>query len=142
MTDFMHDPPRTVYRMPSYGKARSRQHRMHPGWLAGILAVLIVLAGLGAWFYQYEYGSEHSVTFTIASKDDQASGSNGHRYLIFTTRGETYQDTDAWFHGKVNSSSMWFQLQVGHSYRCTIYGYRVALLSGYPDLLYCKQVQR
>lgn len=134
---------RTTYRIPTYRKVRSPHHRMHFGYLAAALAILTVLAGLAIWFYQYQFGSEHHEVFTITRLDDQSNGSS-HKYLVFarlpdgTTK--VYEDTDAWFHGKTNSSDLYGSLTVGETVNCDVYGYRIHLTSGYQNLLGCKQV--
>lgn len=125
-------------------RARSRSNL--PGNLGcGALAVLagIVVVVLGLIFWHMEYGTQHDVTFTIKSLDDQASGSKGHKYLIFTTDGHVYENTDAWFHGKTDSSNLWAGFSVGQTWTCPVYGYRNTLFSSYPDILDgCKQVTR
>lgn len=136
---------REVYAMPTYRRIRSRDHRMHWGVLGVIIAVLAVLAGLLAWFNAYEYGTETSVVFTVKQLDDQASG-NSHQYLIFTyvpgttKPAEVFKDTDAWFHGKWNSSNLFNELATGNTYRCTVYGFRNGILSSYRDALVCSQL--
>jgi len=106
-----------------------------------VAAVALLIAAVAGW--HYEYGTQHRVTFTIKSLDDQANGSNGHKYLIFTTDGRVYEDTDSWLHGKTDSSNIWAQLSVGQTWDCPVYGYRNTLFSSYPDILDgCKQVTR
>lgn len=114
------------------------------GCLGVIIAVLLVL-GLGSYAFQsYEWGSEHNVTFTIQSLDDQANGSSGHKYLIFAADGTVYENTDSWLHGKTDSSNIWAKFLAagkGSKWNCPVYAYRNTVLSSYPDILDgCKQV--
>jgi hypothetical protein len=105
--------------------------------IAVIIACIVVLIGGSFWYM--EYGTEHTVTFTVKSLDDQATG-NSHQYMIFTTDGQVYQDTDAWFHGKTDSSNVYDFLSVGDTYTCPVYGIRSTLFSSYEDILDgCKQ---
>lgn len=99
-----------------------------------LIALGVALVVLVALFLQMEYGTEHSVTFTIKSLDDQASGSS-HKYMVFTTDDTEYEDTDAWLHLKDDSSDVYNWLTVGHTYDCTVYGYRNHLWSSYEDIL-------
>jgi hypothetical protein len=93
------------------------------------------LVGVAAYFgWSYEYGTEHNVTFTVKSLDDQSSGST-HKYLIFATDDTVYQDTDSTLHGKHDSSNIYAWLTIGHTYRCPVYGYRNFLASSYDDIL-------
>lgn len=116
--------------------------RSNAGCLAATIAVLVVLliAGIAAW--HYEYGTERTVTFTVQSVDDQATGSSGHQYLVFTTAGQVYKDADAWLHGKTDSSNVYALLNhPGQTFRCPVYGFRIFWMSSYPDILDgCKQV--
>jgi hypothetical protein len=134
---------RQTYVLPRPRHIRSSEHRWHwGGWLA-VLVILAALAGLGAWFNSFEYGTETSVVFTVKNLDDQSTGSSGHQYLVFTylpgttTPGEVFKNTDAWFHGKTNSSDIQSALVPGHTYRCTVYGKRRHLTSSYRDILVC-----
>jgi hypothetical protein len=130
---------RQPYYIPMPRRVRSPEHHWHLGAAVVILAILgLILVGVVSC-NRFEYGTEHLVTFTIASKDDQASGNN-HKYLIFTRGGHTFEDTDAYFHGKLNSSDIYAGLQVGHTYTCDVYGWRNHVLSSYQNIIWCAGV--
>jgi len=137
---------RSTYYVPRPSRIRSDSHRLHIGsWLI-LLAILGGLAGISYWVWSYQFGTETHVTLTVASKDDQATGSNGHQYLIFTrgtptTPGETFKDTDAFWHGKFNSTDLYAQLVPGHTYDCDVYGHRNHFTSNYRDLLNCRLIR-
>jgi hypothetical protein len=101
--------------------------------LAG-LAVVIVVVLIGVAFWHFEYGTEHNVTFTVKSLDDQSSGSS-HKYLIMATDGTVYEDTDSWLHGKTDSSNIYAWMTVGDTYDCPVYGWRNFISSSYEDVL-------
>lgn len=155
-TGFSSPGERIVYHRPSYRRYRSPGHRMHRGALAGwgigflvLLAAAVVVIGC----IQMEWGTEHVVTMTVSQLDDQATGS-GHHYLVFAGNVGTshqptvFEDTDAWLHGKSNSSDLWFALQTfmrsrrfpAKTLRCDVYGYRNHLWSSYEDVLWCRTV--
>ena len=110
----------------------------------GLVLVVVVLALLGfigfiGW--HFEYGTEQTVTFKVTGLDDQAS-SQGHKYLITTTRPgkgiEVFEDTDAYLHGKTDSSDVWARfVNAGKDavWRCPVYGYRMFWASSYRDIL-------
>ncbi len=118
---------RTSYYIPTPRRVRSPQHQWHMAGITTTIAVLVLLVLGIASCQHFEYGTEHLVTFTIASKDDQASGNN-HQYLIFTRGGHTFKDADAWFHGKLNSSDVWAGLHTGQRYTCDVYGWLLGLI--------------
>lgn len=110
--------------------------------LAGVvIAALIAAAAVFGW--NYEYGTERTVTFTVKSLDDQSQGSQGHKYLVFAQDGQVYENTDSIFHGKTDSSRIQAWLTPGRTYRCPAFGKRVFWLSSYQDLLGgCTEVTR
>jgi hypothetical protein len=102
---------------------------------AGLIALTAITVGVGI---HTEYGTQHNVTFTVQGLDDQSSGSNGHKYLIFATNGDVYENTDALLHGKTDSSEVWskfMQAGTGAEWNCPEYGYRNTFFSSYPDIL-------
>jgi hypothetical protein len=132
---------RTTYRVPTYGRVRSQEHRMHWGCLGGLLLAALAVVIFGSWFWQMEYGTQHTVTFTVTQLDDQSTGSSGHKYLVFGKladgRPVVFENTDAWLHGKTDSSDIQAALnqQVGKTITCPVYGYRNHLFSSYQDIL-------
>lgn len=112
------------------------------GCLIGIAAAVLALI-IAIPFWHYEYGTERTVTFTVKSLDDQATSKGGHQYLVFTTDGHVYKNTDSWLHGKTDSSDVQGMFTVGGTYTCPVFGFRVFVFSSYPDILDgCKQVNQ
>ena len=107
---------------------------------AAALAVVaaVVLGFIDFW--HTEYGTETTVTFTVKQLDDQST-SSGHQYLVFTTDGRVFKNTDSTWHWKFDSSSVEAMLNDGDTYTCPVYGYRNPYNSQYQDLLDgCQQV--
>lgn len=104
--------------------------------ITGIVAVLAI--GYTAWI---NYGTHGVMTFTVASKDDQASRDSGHQYMIFTTDHQALKDTDSFWNGKHDSTQVWLGLAVGDTYRCPVYGVRRYWPTAYKDILDgCKRI--
>ncbi len=113
----------------------------------GLVAAAIVVLFAAFLGWHYEYGTQRTVTFTVRSLDDQVTSSSSggikHEYLVFTTSGQVYKNTDSFWHGKFDSSSVQAMFQQGATYRCPVYGFRIFIASSYPDILDgCKQVTR
>lgn len=100
-------------------------------------AVLSLIIGLVAWGIQYEWGSEHNVTFKIASVTNIATGTNGHEYDVYTSQYRVLMNADSLLHGKSDSANVqaWLQGHVGDTVTCPVYGYRIFLLSSKMDIL-------
>lgn len=106
--------------------------------LAAVFVLVLVLGGL---FWHVEYGTESTVTFTVKTLDDQPTSNNGHQYLVFTTNGQVYKNSDSLFHGKTDSSNVQATFNVGDTYTCPVYGFRMFIFSSYKDILDgCKQI--
>jgi len=104
--------------------------------LSVIAVVAIVFGAVACW--QVEYGSEGTVTFTVQSLQATQGSNSSVNYMVFTTDGQVYQDSDAWLHGKTDSSNVWAKFEdagVGATWTCPEYGYRNTLFSSYKDLL-------
>lgn len=108
-----------------------------------LVAIVLALAGLIGW--HFEYGTQQTLTFKVTGLDDQGSY-QGHKYLVTTTevggdnpgRIEVLKDTDAWLHGKHDSSDVWARFVnagAGAVWRCPVYGYRLFLTSSYRNIL-------
>ena len=109
---------------------------------AAVAIVVLLLAG-GLLFWHVEYGTESTVTFTVKQLDDQPTSNNGHQYLVFTTNGQVYKNTDSIWHGKTDSSNVQAIFNVGDTYTCPVYGFRIFIFSSYKDILDgCKQVAK
>ena len=115
--------------------------RNNAGCLLGAIAAVVVAVIAVVIGWHVEYGTERTVQFTVQSVDDQAT-SKGHQYLVFTTAGQVYRDTDSILHGKTDSSNVYALLDhPGETFRCPVYGFRIFWMSSYPDILDgCKQV--
>jgi hypothetical protein len=103
---------------------------------------VVLLAVFGFIGWHMEYGTEKNVTFTVTGLDDQGNY-NHHKYLVFTTRDggqkiEVFEDTDAWLHGKHDSSDVWARFinaGKGATWDCPVYGFRNFFSSSYRDIL-------
>lgn len=122
-----------------YATRTSSGHLRHPlvaaFFLLGIPVILLLLV-LGLLFWHVEYGTEHSVTFKIAQVTNIATG-NSHEYDIYTGEGNVLQNSDAWFHGKMDSANVqaWLTLHQGQVVTCPVYGFRIFIVSSKEDIL-------
>lgn len=103
---------------------------------AGCVVILILAVLFLGGCYGCNKATESTVTVKVNRLDDQASGSHGHTYLVFTDKG-VFKDKDNLFFLKFNSSDLFAKLQEGHRYTCKTNGLRIPLFSSYRNLLSC-----
>lgn len=110
----------------------------------GILFAAAVLIGIPVVAYRSaKIHSIRDVTITVTMLPDRsmqydANGDkNTYANLVYTDKG-TFTNTDSFFPYKQNSSDLYGQLHKGGTYTCEIAGWRVGLMSWYPDLIKCQ----
>lgn len=105
-----------------------------------VVALALALIGYVSVRIYRAVGTHRSETFTVEKSERIAEYKSG-RYLIFTDRG-VYENTDSFLNGKFNSSDLYNQLKPGNKYTCDTIGWRVGLLSWYPNVLKCEEVRQ
>ncbi len=122
--------------------------------LGAILGLAVGLA-LTGYFHWRHFGTETTVTFTVAGKERIAEDGDG-KWVVYAKPGpgigdgnavdvedpgavgETFENTDDLFHGKTRSTDLQNTLRVGRAYHCQVNGVRVGFFSGYRNLLDCE----
>lgn len=117
--------------------ARRRQRRAKIiSYTVGLL-VAAAVSVLVAWSIYAYTSSTRQVTVTVANEARVCTGSGNSvscEYLIYTSGG-TFKDADSLISGKFSSSDLYGQLQIGHRYTLEVRGYRIPILSEYPNIL-------
>lgn len=119
-------------------EAQRRQKRAKIAtYTVGLIAASIISA-LIAWGIHAYVASDRQVTVTVQNEarvcSNDGNGSVSCQYLIYTSGG-TFKDTDSLTAGKFNSSDVYGQLQIGHTYTLEVRGYRIPWMSEYPNIL-------
>jgi hypothetical protein len=105
-------------------------------WAVSVMLAAVVVAAVVVLWHVYT-SSTRDVTAVVVDKSRVCDGTGSSvscYYLIFTDVG-TFKDTDSLVAGKFASSDMYGQLQLGHAYRLQVRGYRIPVLSEYPNIL-------
>lgn len=128
--------------MSSYGTRRRYVGRGRPSGKTTLVvaAVVVVVVAVIVWA-MVAFNKTHHVVATVTGKDDVCHGGSGHRcqYLVYTNMG-TFRDTDSWAHWKFNSSDVYGQIQVGHTYDFEVYGIRSHIASKYENIVKVTEV--
>lgn len=106
---------------------------------------LVIAVFLGGIVYTVAwYGTAEEITITVTDKERivEASGSGedasvSSKYLVFTDK-ETFENTDAMFLGKFNSSDIQGRLRKDSTYTVVVYGWRWPMFSTYRNIVEIK----
>jgi hypothetical protein len=106
------------------------------------VAILLILVIAAVALPSYVYNSTKATFTDTVTKAwvKSAPGSTDQKYLIETTNHGVLEDTDNYLYLKFDSSDIYGQLQPGHTYTFTTVGWRIPLLSWYPDVLSVQEV--
>ncbi|NME67731.1 DUF1523 family protein [Flammeovirga aprica] len=95
--------------------------------------------------------NRRTITATV-NKTERIRGSvqNGKqkldKYLIYTLdkndRPHTFENTDTWIWFKFNSSDVYAKIQDGETYDFSIVGFRIPILSMYPNIIKVEKVNQ
>lgn len=103
--------------------------------IAGIVVVFALVAGA---LTMAQYGTKETVTVTVTGKErvtsNDGNGNITSKYLIFT-ESETFENTDALFAGKFNSSDFYGKIRENQTCDFTVIGWRVPFLSMYRNII-------
>ncbi len=102
--------------------------------LAGLAiggVTLFVASIVGCAVGQANY-HDHIATCTVRDKD---RGNSDHGYRVYTEQCGTLSNEDQWFAGKTNSADVQGRLQVGHTYRLRLVGWRNSVMSDFPNIV-------
>lgn len=123
-------------------RERGRLERVGPGGsVLGLVIVLFVIAFIAviAVNVYSVYGTQRTVTFTVNHRE--RTGGDSGKYLVYTNEEGVFQDTDAIWYLKYDSSDVYNQLREGGEYECEVYGWRVPFFSWYPNIKSCKTLK-
>ena len=106
---------------------------------------VIILVGLMFTNLPYQWLTQRTLE-NVLIKDKQISTETDKKtekvastYLIFTDHGVFRNDDAGWF-VKFDSSDFYGNLDVGKHYDLKVYGWRISMLSMYPNIVRMKEV--
>lgn len=104
-----------------------------------ILCMIIAVIVLGISIYRpFNKVSDRREVITTVTDKAVKNSDNDSKYLIFTEDKdghiETYEITDSWIAGRLDSSDVYAGIKVGNTYKFKIGGSRNKLMSWYPNI--------
>ena len=122
-------------------KTKFNEFRKKYGSGQTIFAILVVL--LVIWLVLGEsilkVINPQTYIVTVQSKEVKNTSDDSGKYLVFTVDAETgesrvFEVTDSLWKGRFNSADVYNMIQINHTYKFETGGYRVPLLSYYPNI--------
>jgi len=98
-----------------------------------IIMFTLFFITVGSISYWYQVGTLETVQITIYDKQRVTTGSKS-KYMVFTS-GESFEDTDSFYHSKYNSSDLFSHLKIGCTYELSVYGKRIPFFSTYRNIV-------
>lgn len=116
-----------------------RQLKRYALWITAIILILSGIVGCSKGFYF----NDHEVVATVTGKERVMDKKNS-KYLIYTetSQGDTLvlENTDNILRLKFDSSDLYAQIETGKTYKFTLIGARVGLLSWYENVIHLDAV--
>lgn len=104
------------------------------GGTVAALAVVLVMGG-GYALAKANY-HDHEAVCTVTDKDRSGSSDGGSsHYRVYTEQCGVLGNVDQWLAGKTDSADIQGRLQVGHTYRLRIVGWRQSVFSDFPNIV-------
>ncbi len=88
---------------------------------------------IGSVGYWYQHATLDSIEILVTDKQRLNDGSKS-KYMIYTEK-ETFEDTDAFFHSKFDSSDLYGKLTPHCQYTVSVYGIRSPFFSTYRNIV-------
>lgn len=96
-----------------------------------IIIVVIFVVGIG--ISMIGYSNTEEIKITVMDKYIKRSGDYD-KYMVVDTLGNAYEISDLMFIGKFNSTDLYNQLKIGHTYIVSISGVRNNFFSMYKNI--------
>jgi len=103
------------------------------GWLISILVILVLLGGCSG----YVWGTAEHIIIKVTDKERMTSGRGENADYWYRVDGvdETFENTDAPWYWKWNSSDIQRELEIGETYIVKVYGWRIPIFSLYRNIV-------
>lgn len=97
------------------------------------IVVFIIVVILVVGISMIGYSNTEEIKITVMDKYIKRSGDYD-KYMVVDTLGNAYEISDLMFIGKFNSTDLYNQLKVGHTYIVSISGVRNNFFSMYKNI--------
>lgn len=101
-----------------------------------ITILLVVILGL-SFVYTRATSFERTVTVSQTFQNVKSNGDSGskHVYMMTDSEGNSYKISDSLWYWQWRSTDIWASLKEGQLYKVRGYGWRIGILSSYPNII-------
>lgn len=100
-----------------------------------VTAAAVLLAGIGTYTAAYTWWSEDTRTCTVTDKDRTTNSDGTSNYRVYTDECGTLTVEDALLRGNVDTADDYADIEPGTTYEITTIGWRVPILSAFPNII-------
>ena len=109
-----------------------------------VIATGIVLSGLMMVKAGYTYGTTFNKKITVEDKFERVTGdksSTSQVFCVSTKDGEVYHVRKSLWYWQFYSTELWSNLKKEKTYEIKAYGWRIGMLSIYPNIVDVKEIE-
>lgn len=88
----------------------------------------------------YQHFTRDTLTAEVTDTERSCHGSEGECTWLVLTDETSFENKDAFWHLKFNSTDLQGKMKIGHKYTFDYYGWRIPIFSMYPNLVSVKEV--
>jgi hypothetical protein len=121
-----------AYSYPGRLNRRKRDDRVV---VFGLIALALIIIGLGikgcAGYYD-----DSPITLKVTGKES-VNTTDGHEYRVYSDN-EVYVMGDSLLKGRFRTANDYARLQIGQTYTCTSWGWRIPITSSFKNIRDCR----
>lgn len=112
---------------------------MKKGIISVVICIIITILLVIFCIARIAHTEYHTVTVTKT----EIAGNNEHYMIFCKENGKvvTYTLDDSFWYGQWNTADIYATIEVGHTYKVKVTGFRIPLLSQYQNIVEIKEVE-
>lgn len=111
-------------------------------WVYLIIVLFLIIGAVSFWVYGAYKDTQHNTVYEKVTKAERVVDKDGKhaRYVVWGVNdtlgtSETFEITDSYINGRLNSSDLYGKIIIGHTYKFDVVGYRWDVTSNYRNIL-------
>lgn len=122
-----------------YGKLNARFSRVPTFHILAFIAIFLVTGAIATTAIVGYFQTNTYADCVVAGKDRTTNSEGQSQMRVYTENCGTFTIGDDWFRGNFNTADMYGSLQEGSTYTFQATGFRVGILSMFPNIIDIEQ---